>query len=714
MPTKTLTFSPERGLISPIKFLQKIASCDIPTVTTNKKIVYFNVPCAFDIEVSSFYACEEKRATMYIWQFGILNWVTYGRTWEEYFVFLNALRSIIGIDSTHRLAIYVHNLAYEFQFLRKRIDWDKVFLLEERKPVYAITDGLEYRCSLKLSSKSLKKVGEDLIKYQEYKHTGDLDYQLVRHSKTPLTKEELGYCEADIRVLLAYIQEKIEIDGDITRIPMTNTGYVRNLCRKACFSRYKRYKNLMASLTLGADEYEQLKRGFSGGFTHACAKYVAEGNSSPLENVGSFDLTSSYPTVMIVEKFPMSSSRIIDNMGEGCDVTKWNRLHYYLNKYCCLFDVTLRGLVPKVDYDHPISKSKLIAGDGLYEDNGRIVYADSLTITCTEQDFFTYEKFYDWESYQIHLFRVYDKGYLPTELVLSIIELYKKKTILKDVEGEEVNYMISKNMLNAAYGMIVTDIVRDILDYDVDYIPKHKPEINDAIEQYNKQVKRFLFYPWGVWVTAYARRNLFSGILACGDDYIYSDTDSIKIFNPEAHMDYIDAYNSNMMKKVEKAAEHFGVEPAELTPLNRKGQPKPLGIWEFEGKYKRFKTLGAKRYLFERYEKDVNIEKGKYRYVLTVAGVNKKSACDYLVERYGDPFKGFTNHMKIPSDYSGRLTLTYFDEKASGVVTDYLGNTCEYEELSYIHMEPSEYDMSMSDTFVYFIRTVYGIKEDSW
>lgn len=714
MPTKTLTFSPERGLISPIKFLQKIASCDIPTVTTNKNIVYFNVPCAFDIEVSSFYACEEKRATMYIWQFGILNWVTYGRTWEEYFVFLNALRSIIGIDSTHRLAIYVHNLAYEFQFLRKRVDWDKVFLLEERKPVYAITDGLEYRCSLKLSSKSLKKVGEDLIKYQEYKHTGDLDYQLIRHSKTPLTKEELGYCEADIRVLLAYIQEKIEMDGDITRIPMTNTGYVRNLCRKSCFSRYKRYKNLMASLTLDADEYEQLKRGFSGGFTHACAKYVAEGNSSPLEDVGSFDLSSSYPTVMIVEKFPMSSSRIIENMGEGSDVTKWNRLHYYLNKYCCLFDVTLRGLVPKVDYDHPISKSKLIAGEGLYEDNGRIVYADSLTITCTEQDFFTYEKFYYWESYQIHLFRVYEKGYLPTELVLSIIELYKKKTVLKDVEGEEINYMINKNMLNSAYGMIVTDIVRDILEYNQDYVPKHKPKITEAIDTYNKQVKRFLFYPWGVWVTSYARRNLFSGILACGDDYIYSDTDSIKIFNPEAHMDYIDSYNSNMMKKVERAAEHFGVEPAELTPLNRKGQPKPLGVWEFEGKYKRFKTLGAKRYLFERYEKDVNIEKGKYRYVLTVAGVNKKSACDYLVERYGDPFKGFTNHMKIPSDYSGRLTLTYFDEKASGEVTDYLGNTCEYEELSYIHMEPSEYDMSMSDTFVYFIRTVYGIKEDSW
>lgn len=705
MPTKTLTFSPERGLISQVKFLEKIAKVSFPIVTTNKKISYYNVPCAFDIEVSSFYEGEEKRACMYVWQFGILNWVTYGRTWEEYFAFIGALRNIIGIDSNNRLAIYVHNLAYEFQFIRKRIDWDKVFLLEERKPVYAITDGLEYRCSLKLSSKSLKKVGEDLVKYKEYKHAGDLDYQLVRHSKTPLTQEELGYCEADIRVLLAYIQEKIETDGDITRIPMTNTGYVRNYCRKECFRRYKRYKNLMSFLRLSSEEYKQLKRGFGGGFTHASAKYVAEGNSAPLENVGSFDFTSSYPAVMMVEKFPMSPGRIIETLGEGSDAEKWNRLHYYLNKYCCLFDITLKGLIPKVDYDHPISKSKLIDGDGIYEDNGRVVYADSLTITCTEQDFFTYCEFYDFDSYQIHLFRVYDRGYLPTEFVKAIIELYKKKTTLKDVEGEEINYMISKNMLNAAYGMIVTDIIRDILEYDDDYVPKYKPNIEEAIDKYNNQVKRFLYYPWGVWVTAYARRNLFTGIMACGDDYIYSDTDSIKIFNPESHIDYINSYNENMMKKVCKAAKHHGIDPAELTPLNKKGVPKPIGIWEYEGMYKRFKTLGAKRYL---------VEKQDGSYVLTVAGVNKKKACEYLIKKYGDPFKGFTNHMKIPKEFSGRLTLTYFDEEAKGVIIDYLGNRSTYDELSYIHMEPSEYDMSMSDTFVYFIRTVYGIKEDSW
>lgn len=705
MSTKTLTFSPERGLIEPEKFLEKIASLNIPIVTNNKKISYLNIPAAFDIEVSSFYQDGKKRACMYVWQFGMLNWVTYGRTWKEYFIFINTLRRLIGIDSTLILPVYIHNLAYEFQFFRKRIDWDKVFLLDERKPVYAISEGIEYRCSLKLSSKSLAKVGEDLVKYKEYKHVGDLDYQLIRHSKTPLTDEELGYCEADIRVLLAYIQEKLESDGDITKIPMTNTGYVRNYCRKECFKKYKKYKQLIGFLTLTPKEYKQLKRGFSGGFTHASARYVAEGKEEVLENVGSFDFTSSYPAVMIAEKFPMSPGREITTLGDGTDDEKWKRLHYYLRKYCCLFDITLEHVIAKYDSDHPISSSKLIYKENVVEDNGRVVYADKLTITCTEQDFFTYSEFYQWDSYQIHLFRVYDKGYLPTDFVKSIIELYKRKTTLKDVAGEEIDYMISKNMLNAAYGMIVTDIVREILEYENDYLPKRKPDIDEAIEKYNNQTKRFLFYPWGVWVTAYARRNLFSGIKAVGSDYIYSDTDSIKIFNPEAHMDYINWYNERITKKIERAAIHHKIDPVELSPLNKKGVPKPIGIWEYEGMYKRFKTLGAKRYL---------VQKQDGSYQLTVAGVNKKRALEYLIKTYGDPFEGFTHNMLIPSEYSGRLTLTYIDEPISGYVTDYLGNTAYYEELTSIHMEPSEYNMSMSDTYRIFMNMMYGIKEDSW
>lgn len=701
MPAASL-FCPEHGLINNTEFLHKIVTAKLPVTTDNKKISYYEVPAAFDIETSSFYYNEEKNASMYIWQFGILNWVTYGRTWDELKAFLSTLSIVMNLSEDLKLVVYVHNLAYEWQFIRKQFKWDKVFFLDERKPVYALTGGIEFRCSLKLSSKSLAKVGEDLVKYKEHKHVGDLDYQLNRFHSTPMTDEELGYCEADIRVLLAYIQEKIETDGSICYIPLTNTGYVRNYCRRACFRKYKDYKNLMDLLTLEPDEYEQLKRGFAGGFTHACAKYVAEGKESPLKDVGSFDFTSSYPAVMLTEQFPMSKGELID------EIEDWDELQMYLHNYCCLFDVTLTNVMPKVDYDHPISVSKLIKSSGVREDNGRVVSAESITLTMTEQDWFTFEEFYEYETYDFKYFRIYEKRFLPQPFYRSILELYKRKTILKDVEGEEINYMISKNMLNAAYGMIVTDIVRDILDYDYsesEYIPPTKPKLEEAIEKYNTSKKRFLFYPWGVWVTAYARRNLFSGILACGNDYIYSDTDSIKIFNPEKHMDYIEGYNNNLLSRINSIAEYLKIDPEEYSPKNKKGIPKPIGIWEYEGKYKRFKTLGAKRYL---------VEKQDGSYILTVAGVNKKKACQYLVEKYKDPFKGFTHDLIVPAEYSGRLTLTYIDKPCDGLGTDYLGNKAEYHEKSFIHMEPSDYNLTMSSEYRGFINLMYGIKEDSW
>ena len=695
-------FCPEHGLINNAEFLHKIVTANLPITTDNKRISYYEVPAAFDIETSSFYYNGEKNATMYIWQFGILNWVTYGRTWDELRIFLDTLTMVMGLSEELKLVVYVHNLSYEWQFFRKQFKWNKVFFLDERKPVYAQTGGIEFRCSLKLSSKSLAKVGDDLVKYKEHKHVGDLDYQLNRFHSTPITDEEFGYCEADIRVLLAYIQEKIETDGSICYIPLTNTGYVRNYCRKACFKKYKDYKRLMELLTLEPEEYKQLKRGFAGGFTHACAKYVAEGKESPLKDVGSFDFTSSYPAVMLTEQFPMSKGELVPYIDD------WEELQMYLHKYCCLFDVTLTNVSPKVDFDHPISVSKLIKSSGVREDNGRVVSAESITLTMTEQDWFTFEEFYYYENYDFKYFRIYEKKFLPKPFYKAILDLYKKKTILKDVEGEEINYMISKNMLNAAYGMIVTDIVRDVLDYDYsisDYIPPSKPDLEEAIDKYNNSKKRFLFYPWGVWVTAYARRNLFSGILACGDDYIYSDTDSIKIFNPEKHMDYIEDYNNKLLSRINSIAEYLGIDPEEYAPKNKKGVPKPIGVWEYEGKYKRFKTLGAKRYL---------VEKQDGTYVLTVAGVNKKKACQYLVEKYKDPFIGFTHDLIVPAEYSGRLTLTYVDKPCDGLGTDYLGNKCEYHEQTFIHMEPSDYNLTMSSEYRGFINLLYGIKEDCW
>ena len=682
------------GLLSQTEFLIKVnelLSSDW-LVRDNKRVEYYNVPAGFDIEVSSFYQGEKKpenkRGIMYIWQFGIFNLVTTGRTWKEFEVLISMLQKILSLNENRRLVVYVHNLPYEFQFIRKHFDWEEVFILTERKPVYATTGGIEFRCSLKLAGgKALANVAKDLQKYKVEKAVGNLDYEQIRTPLTPLTEKELLYCENDIRVILCYIQEKIEQDGDITKIPLTNTGYVRNYCRKECYSRWKPYRKVMESLTLEADEYSQLKRAFQGGFTHANAHHVGK----VLDKVGSHDFTSSYPAVMVLEKFPMAKAEYISN---GINESELMEL---LITRCCLFDIEIWGLMPKLFHEHPISRYKCPVCENAIVDNGRIVMAEHIITTITEQDFFVYTEFYTWDRIEIKNLRTYQKNYLPKNFVQSVLNLYEKKTVLKDVEGEEVNYMISKNMINAAYGMMVTDPIRDELTYSDNTFYTIPKNIAEGIDKYNTNIRRFLFYPWGVWVTAYARANLFSGIIEMGDDYIYSDTDSIKSINTERHEDYFNSYNAQILDKIELASQYHNLDKPLFAPYTKKGKQKIIGVWDDEGVYDKFKTLGAKRYLTMK-----GVQSTEPKYMITLAGSNKKKTMEYLVGT-GDPFGKFTDGLSIPPENSGRLILSYIDNETTGTVVDMFGVPYEYHELSSIHMEKSEYNLSMSEEFVRYL-----------
>lgn len=684
-------------------------------VKSNNRFTLVNLPCSFDIETSSFYDNFsnqlEKCAIMYEWTFGILNHIFIGRTWKEFIWFISVLSQELGLNPNKRLIVYVHNLAYEFQFMRLWFQWEKVFSIKERTPVYAITtQGIEFRCSYILSGYSLAKLAENMPEYNIKKLVGNLDYNIIHHSNTPLTEEEIAYCVNDVLIVLYYIEKKIKEDGDISKIPLTKTGYVRKYCRENCFYeqgevhrkslKKLRYSEMIKQLHLSPEEYKQLKRAFQGGFTHANPMYSGE----VMENITSFDFTSSYPAVMVSEKFPMSRAEKINRVFRDEDM---DELENILSNYCCVFDVEFINLRSKVYFDSYLSESRCFKKDNPIVNNGRIVAADCVRTTITEQDYTIIKAMYSWDRITIINLRRYIKDYLPTDFVKSILHLYEAKTTLKGVEGKEVEYLQGKEMLNSCYGMAVTDICRDEITYSGNSWGINEADVEQEIKKYNNNRGRFLFYPWGVWVTAYARRNLFTGIYHFKSDYIYADTDSIKVLNAEKHIDYIEKYNQFITNKLEQACKHHNIPINAIRPKTIKGVEKPLGVWDFDGHYKYFKTLGAKRYMVKYSSDDRNGGvKGKIN--ITVSGLNKKACMPYLLSRYGEQgvFEAFSNQLEIPAQHTGKLTHTYIDIERRGTITDYQGNEAEYFEKSCIHLEPAEYSLNLAKEYIDYIRDV--------
>lgn len=679
----------------------EILKDNIKTVKNNKKLTYYNIECSFDIETNSTYHNGDKVAFMYIWAFGIADLKIYGRTWEEFQALMELFSTIFELEKDKRIICYIHNFSFEFQFMRKYFEWTEVFAISERKPIKALTTlGIEFRDSYILSGFSLAKTAENLSSHTIEKMTGDLDYSLLRTKDTPLTDKEMGYVEKDIVIILYYINEQIEQYGDLHKVPLTNTGRVRKYVERNCYytntnhrkssrGKYHRYRKLMQSLTLTTSDYMIAKQAFQGGFTHANSHYTGQ----TLENVSSIDFTSSYPAVMLAELFPMSKAEYVE-------VKDTDHFLELLKTYHVMFEATFTNIQTTIEQENYLSESKCRHIENSILNNGRIFRADKLTTTITEVDFSIIRKAYNWDSFSISNVHIFQKGYLPKSIIESVLELYKGKTELKGVEGKEVEYGLSKGMLNSIYGMSVTDIVRDETDYVNHEWESNPALIGTEIEKYNDKKNRFLFYIWGVYITAYARRNLWTGILTMKEDYVYSDTDSIKLLNYEKHLPYIEKYNEVVMKKMELMCDYYKLDVNDLKPKNIQGIEKPIGVWDYEGTSEKFKTLGAKRYL--------TLTDGKLE--LTVAGLSKKNGLEYMIEQcggnYHKVFDYFNDELYIPAERTGKMTHTYIDEPITFIATDYLGNSTEVTTQSGVHLESVDFTLSLSKQYANFIKQV--------
>ena len=596
---------------------------------------YCNSIMTFDIEVTSAWLKNGKvigyekgksadywnelqpLALPYIWQFSCDGVVYYGR---ELWDFEKVLKDI---PKTMECIIWIHNEAYEFQFLSNFLEWESVFARSAHKPMKAVPKkykNIEFRCSYMLTRLSLDTWGKQL---GVFKATGDLDYEVLRTPLTPLTSEEMHYCEQDCLVVEAGIKQYVKRYGRQRNIPLTQTGTVRLEVKNRLMKDRKYINRIKKLVPRSAREYKMLQRIFAGGYCHANRWYAGEVIKDYIEH---YDFASSYPTVMLCEKYP-SSPWIYTAEHSIPDESRFEDFAYIMHlKFSKL---------KSTSYNTYIQASKSLCSKGKY-DNGRVISADSLEIWITEQDYITIKNNYEWEDIEvIHLYESY-KEYLPKPLLEYILELYANKTELKDVEGKEDLYMQSKQYINSLFGMSVTAIVQAnvlLLDNN-EWKQEELTEdiVNEKLESLRKPNPRdkryFLSYSWGCWVTAYARRNLWKCIEKWDDGCLYCDTDSIFVIGKHD----FSWYNIEITEKIKKSCEINQLNFEKTRPKTPKGKEKPLGIFTPEDNCTEFISLGAKRYV-ERRESDNKLH-------LTVSGINKGAVklLNNKIENFCDGF----------------------------------------------------------------------------
>lgn len=615
-------------------------------------------------ENAEFYSC------MYIWQMSINDTVYYGRTWKELYNFLCRIEFYSG---NYKRFIYVHNLSFEFQFLRNAFEFNNVFSRKSRKVIrFELADfNMEFRCSYMLSNCSLDNLSET-YKLNTKKLVGNLDYTLIRHSNTFLTDSELEYCENDCLVLYEYIKKELETYETIKKIPLTSTGKLRKKFKEIIDKNYKYIWLTRNAINVNPHVYNLMLEAFAGGYTHAnwlFADTVIKGN------IKSFDFCSSYPYVMTTSKFPMREFR-------KCKITNISQV---LERFAYIIKVRFYNIKCNY-YNNFISLSKVNEVKNGRYDNGRIISAEYIEMTVTDVDLKFIFKTHTIEKYEFVecFFSRYD--YLPKEFINFVLECYENKTKYKNVEGEEVRYNIEKQFVNSMYGMCVTNNIRDNVIFDnLSGWSEEKISNEEIISMLKKdKEKAFLSFAWGVWITSIARCNLLYNVVQLDKNTIYCDTDSIKVFG-DYDTKVIDNYNKSVYQRIENVSKELKIDKNKFMPKDKKGIMHPLGVFENDNNYDEFITQGAKKYAY------VDSEDKKIH--ITVAGVPKKGA------KALKSLEDFRDNFIFDYEYTNKNLIVYNDYMQEITITDYQGNTFTSHEKFGSTFVPTTYELGKSQEY---------------
>lgn len=577
-----------------------------------------------------------------------------------------------------KLIIWVANLSHEWAFFKKQLakTGDLKIFAKSKRQILKITvcDNIELRECIGLFGVSLSDIAEKHTETKKLK--GDLDYTLYRTPKTPLTESDNKYMYNDVKILDELSYKAFDIyTKKAQKIPLTKTGALRNKCKSKIKNMGKIYELNDKLLPNNVDDYVKMRRflyngGLCGGNTFF--------NGKKLDNVVCCDLTSDYPAQMLHNMFP--GGELVE-LEKPSDIVNYSWHNYIL-------DITFSYIESKTIHCS-VSETKVMNGKAIknaVKNNGKLMYAENVRLMLNEVDLKTLKLMYNLGDVKINRAWYFTKSSkIPQYLHDCIIEDYETKNELKK-QGltETLEYLLSKQNVNSYYGMCATRLYDcnysfDINDTSMINETTGDAELDELISkgltntakykelkqiQYEKLKSKVWLNPYiAYWTTSYARYILCYFISKYPDLIIQYDTDSIYFCIDTKICDE---------KRVEMLQNDIAEYNKKILLKNTflfKSNPnfKTLGQWDIGEPYKHFKTLGAKRYIYEKQD-------GKIKTV--VAGLVKGTLQKQAIENNIDVFDFFNDYMTIATTNSEKLASVYNDDNIGlQPVTDYQGNT---------------------------------------
>ena len=647
--------------------------------------------------LSTFFSNCDKGSLCYIWQFGIENNVVfetyYGRELKEFKILIDKLNETLN----YRAYIYIHNSSYEMQFLQNIFDLEnecECFFTDKRQPLYFRYGNIEFRCSYRLTNLSLRDWGKQSGETQKTL----LDYGTIRTPVTKLKIDELEYAENDIKIMYDGLKQYREQYNYIGNIPYTQTGKPRREIKKLFHNNKNYHEQITKELPINLNEYKIQKRCYGGGLCIANAKNVKnkKGRIKKHKNVFNRDIASAYPYQLVTQLFPSGRFR---------KTTKtFDELNF--EKFCYLMCIKI-GECKAKSIKHILPRAKIPIRKNCKFDNGKLISIGKdgyAVLYCTEIDYQTYKKYYDFKEKDIELLECYEapKAYLDKQFVEYVLGLYANKTTLKGIDEQKVYYDRLKEVLNACYGMACTSLIfspielvngewKDIFsELEQEEREEKEQDILDELQQ--KPWKNIVAFSMGIYITSYQRSNICNMLLKIDDDdFLYSDTDSIKFLRGEKYEQIFEDENKRIIAKLKRISKERNIDIDLFMPKDKNGDIHPIGLWEREKNYAYACFAGAKRYCYI----DQNGE-----FHVTISGVPKCVSKHTKIKDFQD---GFIYDM-WDCEFHKNI-VSYLDGNNLVGVTLNKGKKDEFvvQEKYGINMYPTGYKMKLENDYVNYL-----------